>query len=96
CAGQARLERLQDNVQTVLLDWTSVAMLQTGAPAENTLLVWVMQEQFNVYANDCFVGSATDKTFREGIFGLFLRDRTNGGLSVSYTRLEVREVVGRK
>lgn len=96
CAGQARLERLQDNGQTVLLDWTPMAVLQTGAPAENTLLVWAAQEQLNVYANDRFVGGATDKTFREGVFGLFLRDRTNGGLSVSFTRLAVREVVSKK
>ncbi len=92
CAGQARLERLLENGQTVLLEWTPVSALQPGAPAENTLLVWAMQDQFNVYANDRFVGSATDKAFREGIFGLFLRDRTDGGLSVSYTRLRVRQV----
>lgn len=96
CAGQARLERLLENGQTVLLEWTPVAGLQTGAPAENTLLLWAAQDQLNLYANDRFVGSATDKTFREGVFGLFLRDRTNGGLSVSYTRLVVREVVNRK
>jgi hypothetical protein len=75
-----------------LLEWTPVAALQTGAPSENTLLVWAAQDQFNVYANGRFAGNATDKTFREGVFGLFLRDRTNGGLSVSYTRLIVREV----
>jgi hypothetical protein len=92
CAGQARIERLLDNGQTVLLEWTPVAALQTGAPSENTLLVWAAQDQFNVYANGRFAGNATDKTFREGVFGLFLRDRTNGGLSVSYTRLIVREV----
>lgn len=92
CGGQARIERLLDNGQTVLLEWAPVTALQTGAPAENTLLVWAAQDQLHVFVNDRFVGSATDKTFREGVFGLFLRDRTNGGLSVSYTRLTVREV----
>lgn len=92
CGGQARLEQLLNNEQRVLLDWTTTPAIQAGAPAENTLLIWTAEDQIHLYVNDRYVGTAADNTYAEGEFGLFLRDRTNGGLSVSFTELIVKEV----
>lgn len=93
CGGQARVELMRDNEFSVLLDWIPTPAIQPGAPAENTLMVWAANEQLHFYVNERHIGSATDKTFTSGNFDLYLRDRTNGGLSVAYARLTVKEVV---
>lgn len=93
CGGQARLEALRNHEVSVLADWIPTPAIQPGAPAENVLLVWAAGEQINLYVNDKFIGTFTDKNFSEGDFGLYLRDRTNGGLSVSFTSLTVKEVI---
>lgn len=92
CGGQARVELMRDNDPSVLLDWIPTPAIQSGAPAENTLMVWATNEQLHFYVNERHIGSATDKTFTGGNFDLYLRDRTNGGLSVAYSRLTVKEV----
>lgn len=92
CGGQARVELLRDSLPSVLLDWTATPAIVAGAPAENTLLVWAAGEQLHFYVNDKHVGSVTDRAFAEGDVGVYLRDRTNGGLSVSFTALTIREV----
>ncbi len=92
CAGQARVEVLRANQPSVLIDWTPAAAIQAGAPAENVLLVWAAGDQFHFFVNDRHLGSAVDRTFATGRFGLFLRDRTNGGLSLAFTALTVRAV----
>jgi len=92
CAGQARVEVFKDSQISVVMDWTASPAIQKGAPAENTLMVWAAKEQFHVYVNDKHLGSFTDNAFAEGDPGLYVRDRTNGGLSVSFANLIVKEV----
>jgi hypothetical protein len=92
CRGQARVELMRDSVPSVLLDWTASPAITTGAPAENALLVWAAKDQMHFYVNDKYVGSVTDKSFAEGDVGVYLRDRTNGGLSVSFTTLTIKAV----
>lgn len=92
CSGRARIEKLTNSEPAVLLDWTASPNIATGAPAENTLLVWAVKGELRFYVNDRFVGAVNDTSYAEGILGLYLRDRTQGGLSVSYTNLVVREI----
>jgi hypothetical protein len=92
CNGQVRVELLQESQSSVLVDWVSASAVVPGAPAENTLMVWAAKEQFHFYVNDKYVASLSDKTFAEGGFGLYLRDRTNGGASVSFAALTLKEV----
>lgn len=92
CAGQVRVEILKDSVPSVLMDWTAAPAVVPGAPADNTLLVWAAKDKLNFYVNGKYVGSASDKTYAEGDMGLYVRDRTNGGLSVSFSALTIKEV----
>ncbi|MBL8056921.1 MAG: hypothetical protein JNK29_09500 [Anaerolineales bacterium] len=92
CGGQARVELLRDSVPSVLLDWTRTPAIVAGAPAENALLVWAAGDQLHFYVNDKHVGSLTDRAFADGDVGVYLRDRTNGGLSVSFTGLTIKAV----
>ncbi|MBP7693792.1 MAG: hypothetical protein KA764_17860 [Anaerolineales bacterium] len=92
CGGQARVELLRDSAPSILLDWTPVPGIVAGAPAENTLTVWAAKAQMHFYINDRYVGTVTDQAFADGDMGLYLRDRTNGGVSVSFADLTIKAV----
>ncbi len=44
------------------------------------------------FINDRYIASATDDTLASGFWGVYLRDRTSGGESVSFVNLTAREV----
>ena len=92
CEGLARVELLENAQATPLVDWTASPAIVSGAPAENTLMVWMAKDQFRFYVNDKYVFSLTDKRYAEGFYGFYIRDRTNGGESVSFDDLVAREV----
>lgn len=92
CGGGARVEILRGTQAEVLLDWTASPAIVPGAPAENTLMVWMVGDQFNFYVNDTYLASLANPAFTTGFYGVYLRDRTNGGESVSFTNLVAREV----
>ena len=83
---------LRDEQIAVLMDWTPSAAIVPGAPAENKLLVWMAQDQFHFYANDKYLFSLKDATYAEGFDGFYIRDRTNGGESVSFDDLASKAV----
>jgi len=64
----------------------------SGAPAENTLMIWMAKDQFHFYVNDKYLLSLQDATLAEGFYGFYVRDRTNGGESVSFSDLAAKEV----
>jgi hypothetical protein len=92
CNGAARLERLQGNDVTVLVDWTSSPAIKPGANADNAVTIWAHKDQMRFYVNDQYLFSAQDATLAEGFYGFLLYDRTNGNMSVSWKGLEVRAV----
>ncbi|MGH2523493.1 MAG: hypothetical protein ACRDH2_13395 [Anaerolineales bacterium] len=92
CGGQARLELMRDEQTIVLVDWTPSPAIVRGAPAENRMLVWAAQAEMRFYVNDKYLFSANDPTYSAGFYGFYLRDRTAGGLSVSFADLVAREV----
>jgi hypothetical protein len=92
CNGTARLELLEGNNVTVLVDWTPSTAIKPGPDTDNTLLVWANKDQMRFYVNDQYLFSAQDATLAEGFYGFFLYDRTNGNMSVSWKGLEARAV----
>lgn len=92
CSGKARLELVKNYNVTVLVDWTASAAIAAGAPAENTLLVWAAGKQMHFFVNEHYLFSASDDAYLKGGWGLYLRDRTNGGESLSFFNLVARAV----
>jgi hypothetical protein len=92
CSGAARLELIRGTTNTVLVDWTPSAAINTGAPADNALTVWARGGEMRFYANDQYLLSANDATLATGFYGLYLYDRSAGGLTVNFEDLLVRSV----
>ncbi len=92
CSGAARFAVIQDTQVTVLTDWTASPAIHTGAPADNTLMVWMAGGEFRFYVNDQYLFSAQDTTLTSGFYGLYLNDRTAGGATVFYEDLIARAV----
>lgn len=90
CGGQVRVESLRSSQPSVLIDWTTPAFVHKS---ENVFMIWAARDRLNFYLNERFIGTINDRTHRQGGFGVYLRDRTAGGASVSFTRLTIREVV---
>ena len=92
CGGAARVELLHDFQSSTLVEWTPSSAIVPGAPAENTLMVWMAQDQFHFYVNDTYLFSLKNSTAAEGVYGFYIRDRTNGGESISFSHLVAKEV----
>ena len=92
CSGAARFDRIQGTTATTLVDWTPSSAIVTGAPADNTLTVWARGPEMRFYVNDQYLFSAQDATLTTGFYGLYLYDRSAGGLTVNFEDLIVRAV----
>lgn len=92
CGGAARFDLIQGTETRTLVDWTPAPAIVTGAPADNTLTVWARGPEFRFYVNDQYLFSAQDATLTAGFYGLYLYDRTAGGLTVNFEDLAARTV----
>jgi hypothetical protein len=92
CGGAARFEVVRGSDITPIVDWTTSAAINTGAPADNTLMVWAAGDQFRFYVNDQYLFSAQDAALTSGYYGVYIYDRTAGGLTVNFEDLVVRTV----
>jgi hypothetical protein len=92
CAGQVKVDRLENNQSTTLLGWTSVPGVETGAGSENALMVWAGKDELRFYVNGIYVGSVTESTYPSGQYGIYVQDRTNGNAQFRFINLRVYAV----
>jgi hypothetical protein len=92
CGGAAGFDLVRGTQTTAVVPWTTSTAIKTGAPADNTLMVWAAGSKFRFYANDQYLFSAEDGSLADGFYGLYLYDRTAGGMTVNYSDLVVRGV----
>ena len=93
CSGAARVDLVQGTQSTVLIDWTPSTAIKTGAGADNTLLVWAAGGEYRFYVNGQYLFTTHDTTLEAGFYGIYLYDRTAGGLTVTFDNLVAQEVV---
>ncbi len=72
CNGQYRLYKWDGSTYTGLQEWTPSPVIRTGSGQKNTLGIWVKGNKFKLYANGQLLGTAQDKAFDSGQFGLFI------------------------
>jgi hypothetical protein len=93
CSGAARVDLVQGTQSTPVVDWTPSTAIKTGAGGDNTLLVWSAGDEHRFYVNDQYLFTAQDTTLAAGFYGIYLYDRTAGGLTVTFDSLVAREVI---
>jgi hypothetical protein len=92
CSGQASFEMITGIQRKTIVDWTGSPAIKTGAPADNTLLVWAGGGEFRFYVNGQYLFSASDSTLSAGFYGIYLYDRTAGGETVTFDTLVAKAV----
>lgn len=92
CAGQVRLDLIQDGQTIVVNDWESGVRVQPGAPAINRLGVWVSRGQFQLYINDTFQFERRVADNRSGGLGVFARTISGSAMTVRFSDLQVYQV----
>jgi hypothetical protein len=92
CAGQVRVERLQENQSSVLLGWVLVDGANKGAGGENTLMIWAVGSEMRFYVNDIYVGTVMDENYESGEYGIYAQDRTNGNAEFLFVAMRVYQI----
>jgi hypothetical protein len=92
CSGQASFEMITGIQRKTIVDWTGAPAIKTGAPADNTLLVWAGGSDFRFYVNGQYLFSASDSMLSSGFYGVYLYDRTAGGETVTFDTLVSKAV----
>ena len=92
CAGQIRVEKLEDNQSSILLGWVSAEGAETGDGSENTLMIWAFGEEMRFYVNGIFVDTVIDPNYGSGEYGIYAQDRTDGDAEFLFTNFQVYDV----
>jgi hypothetical protein len=87
CSGEYSLRKWDGKRATVLVDWTSSPAILSGPNQVNRLGLRVVGSQFSLYANGSLLTEASDASYAEGGFGLFI-----GGQNTQDFAVAVKEV----
>lgn len=89
CGGTFSVDVLRGSQPSTLIGWTATDAIRLD---QNALQVWVSRGDMKFFINGQFVGAIRDNTYTAGRLGLYVRDRSGGGLDVAFTDLTVRQV----
>ena len=92
CSGAASFQVISGTQTSTIVDWTASPAIKTGAPADNTLLVWAAGSEFRCYVNGQYLFTANDSTLASGFYGIYIYDRSAGGETVTYDTLVAKAV----
>jgi len=92
CAGEIRLDLVQNGQNYVLHDWEQAAQMQVAAPAVNRLTLWVYQGRFQLFINDVFQFEEGIAADRSGKLGLFARTISGDAMTVRFCDLKIYRV----
>lgn len=92
CAGQIRLELIQDGQTIVVHDWESAQRMQPGAPAINRLGLWASRGQFQLYINDTYQFEQRIASNRSGGLGVFARTISGSAMTVRFSDLQIYRI----
>jgi hypothetical protein len=82
CAGKFRVYRMDNNVYTGLVNWTSSAEIEAGPDKTNVMGIKAIDDQLQLYANGKLVASFSDATYQQGYYGLTIRTKNTPDFQV--------------
>ncbi len=92
CEGLARVSRVIQEQEVVLIPPTETYAVFPGLRVENHLAIWASGTQFRFFINDLEVFSIQDKELDSGGFGLFVRSRHSQQTTVSFDDVALHEI----
>lgn len=92
CEGLARVSRINNEEEIVLVPSTQTYAVYPGLRVDNRLAVWASGSQFHFLINNQDVFLVQDNELKSGGFGLFIRSRRSQQTTVSFDYLLLREI----
>ncbi len=95
CEGLARVSRILDDQEVVLIPPTETYAVFPGLKIENHIAVWASGIHFRFFINDFEVFSLQDKELESGGFGLYVRSRRSQQTTVSFDDVALHAIQSR-
>lgn len=89
CAGQVRLELIQNGQTIVVQDWESAQRVQPGAPGTNRVGLYVTRGLFQLYINDAYQFERRIALDRSGGLGVLARTISGDAMTVRFSDLQI-------
>lgn len=90
CDGRARVSRVLEEGESVLVPLTQTYAILPGLLVDNRIAIWASGNQFLFFINDLEVFSASDRVLPSGKITFFVRSRASNQTTVSFDDLSVR------
>ena len=94
CDGLLRVERVRPVEIAVIQDWTPSGQVTGGAPLDLKLGLWVAGSEMRFFVNGVFQFALRDPLVTGDQLGVYARSSGLNAVSVSFSSLSVRRVVG--
>lgn len=92
CDGAVRLEKLVGGTAVALQPWTPSASVPPAAPSQSTLGILAEGDQLTLFIDQAKQFSVTDPELARGTMGVFARSTGETAVTVSFSKLVVREL----
>jgi hypothetical protein len=93
CDGEVKVTQIRGNSGSILEPQVQDAAIPVGFPGEIRLGVWALGEEIRFFLNDRYLFSIEDRVIGEGALGVYLRAREDNPMSVTFSELEIRELI---
>jgi hypothetical protein len=94
CNGQARLDKYFQGVASSPQPWVISGAIPPGAPSSSRLAVWAKGKELSFFVNGEHLFTIQDPSLNSGSLGVFIRSGGENDLTVSFSDLVIRQVIG--
>ena len=94
CSGQARLDKYFQGVASSPQPWVISGAIPPGAPSTSRLVVWAKGKEIRFFVNGEYLFTIQDPSLGIGTLGVFVRSGGENDLTVSFSDLVIRQVIG--
>ncbi len=88
CGGQYKFQRWDGSKFLTLVNWTENSAIKSGSGQENRLGLKAEGDRFTFYANGVKIGEASDASYAEGRYGLFVSASSTPGFTVEVDEVD--------
>lgn len=89
CDGNYSLRTFNGNSFDAVLGWSPSTVINAGSNQTNRIGIWADGSDFKLYFNGDLIGSISDPTYSEGLFGVFIGGAHTPNFTVEVDRMRV-------